>query len=147
MVDTADTADTSQVLQQVLADRPDVLRHLGDAWAAAPGAVDSRLLSLCSARIATLLGGPADDAFPLDEDVRNQLPDWPTSDAFDATDRACLAFTEQFVIDVASLDDATANAVVDQLGAEGFGNFANALLVAEQRQRLRLIWDRLEVTP
>ena len=46
-----------------------------------------------------------------------------------------------------SLDDATANAVVDQLGAEGFGNFANALLVAEQRQRLRLIWDRLEVTP
>ena len=51
------------------------------------------------------------------------------------------------MIDVASLDDATAIAVVDQLGDEGFANFANALLVAEQRQRLRLIWDRLEVTP
>ena len=51
------------------------------------------------------------------------------------------------MIDVASLDDATADAVVERLGAEGFGNFVNALLVAEQRQRLRLIWDRLEVTP
>lgn len=147
MVDTTDTAGTSQVLQQVLADRPGVLRHLGDAWAAAPEAVDARLLSLCAARIATLLGGPDDDAFPVDEHLRTQLPDWPTSDAFDATDRACLAFTEQFVIDVASLDDATADAVVERLGAEGFGNFVNALLVAEQRQRLRLIWDRLEVTP
>ena len=143
----ADTAATSQVLQQVLADRPEVHRHLGDAWAAAPAAVDPRLLALCSARIATLLGGPADDAFPLDEALRAQLPTWPTSAAFDEVDRACLAFTEQFVIDVASLDDATANAVVAHLGADGFGNFVNALLVAEQRQRLRLIWDRLEVTP
>ena len=143
----ADTAATSQVLHQVLADRPDVHRHLGHAWAAAPDAVDPRLLALCSARIATLLGGPDDDAFPLDEELRNRLADWPTADAFDDTDRACLAFTEQFVIDVASLDDATATAVADRLGAEGFGNFVNALLVAEQRQRLRLIWDRLEVTP
>ena len=94
-----------------------------------------------------LLGGPDDDAYPLDADLRDQLADWPTAAAFDDTDRACLAFTEQFVIDVASLDDPTANAVVEHLGAEGFGNFVNALLVAEQRQRLRLIWDRLEVTP
>lgn len=143
----ADDAATSQVLQQVLADRPDVHRHLGDAWAAAPEAVDSRLLALCSARVAMLLGGPDDDAFPLDPHTRSQLPGWPTADAFDDADRACLAFTEQFVIDVASLDDATANAVVEHLGAAGFGNFVNALLVAEQRQRLRLIWDRLEVTP
>ena len=143
----ATTTGTSEVLRRVLADRPDVHRHLGDAWEAAPEAVDRRLLSLCSARIATLLGGPGDDAFPLEPELLAALPDWPTNEAFDATDRACLAFTEQFVIDVASLDDATAIAVVDQLGDEGFANFANALLVAEQRQRLRLIWDRLEVTP
>lgn len=143
----ADTAETSRVLNDVLADRPDVLAHLGAAWASAPGVVDGRILALCSARVATLLGGPDDDAFPLDDDVRLELPDWPSSDAFDDAERACLAFTEQFVIDVASLDDATAGAVVDRLGAEGFGNFVNALLVAEQRQRLRLIWDRLEVTP
>ncbi|MEM7285039.1 MAG: hypothetical protein AAF480_01700 [Actinomycetota bacterium] len=143
----ADTTATSEVLRRVLADRPDVHRHLGDAWAAAPVAVEPRLLAICAARMATLLGGPDDDAFPLDGDIKERLADWPTSDVFDETDRACLAFTEQFVIDVASLDDATADAVVTRLGSEGFGNFVNALLVAEQRQRLRLIWDRLEVTP
>ena len=47
------------------------------------------------------------------------------------------------MIDVASLDDATAGAVRDELGEEGLVDFVNALLVVEQRQRLRLIWERL----
>jgi hypothetical protein len=51
--------------------------------------------------------------------------------------------TEQFVIDVAGLDDDTAGAVREQLGEQGFVDFVNALLVVEQRQRLRLIWQRL----
>ncbi len=139
----ASDSTTSEVLDRVLADRPDVHQHLAAAWAAAPAAVDPRLLSLCSARIAALIGGPLDDAFPVDDATVAALPSWPTSERFDDTDRACLAFTEQYVIDVASLDDDTAAAVTDQLGAEGFADFVNALLVVEQRQRLRLMWDRL----
>ena len=140
---------TSSVIDRILADRPDVARHLGAAADAAPAATDPALLALCSRRVAQLLGGPPDDRFPVAQPVADALPQWPTDDRFDAVDRACLAFTEQFVIDVASMDDATALAVVDALGAEGFGNFVNALLVTEQRQRLRLIWDRLfsEDTP
>ena len=57
--------------------------------------------------------------------------------------RACLAFTEQFVIDVAGLDDATAGAVRDELGEQGLVDFVSALLVIEQRQRLRLTWAQL----
>ena len=143
----AGSVTTTQVLDRVLADRPDVHRHLADAWAAAPAAVDRRLLALCSARIADLLGGPVDDAFPLPDHLAEALPTWPSAPQFDDTDRACLAFTEQYVIDVASLDDQTAGAVADRLGAEGFANFVNALLVVEQRQRLRLMWDRLFEEP
>ena len=58
----------------------------------------------------------------------------------------CLAFCEQFVIDVANLDDDLAAAVVAQLGEQGFVDFANALLVVEQRQRLRLVWERVLAT-
>ena len=59
----------------------------------------------------------------------------------------CLAFCEQFVIDVANLDDALAAAVADELGADGLVDFTNALLVVEQRQRLRLAWERLGLAP
>lgn len=137
------------MIDRILADRPEVARHLGDAADAAPNATDPALLALCSNRIAQLLGGPPDDRLPITADLAAALPQWPTNDRFDAVDRACLAFTEQFVIDVASMDDPTALAAAEALGAEGFGNFVNALLVTEQRQRLRLIWDRLfaEETP
>ena len=46
-------------------------------------------------------------------------------------------------LDVASIDDDTVAAVRDHLGDEGLANFVNALLVVEQRIRLRLVWDRL----
>ena len=47
------------------------------------------------------------------------------------------------MIDVASLDDATALAAREAPGDEAFATFVNALLVVEQRQRLQLMWGRL----
>jgi hypothetical protein len=41
------------------------------------------------------------------------------------------------------MDDATVTAVHDALGAEATASFANALLVVEQRIRLRLVWQAL----
>ena len=140
----AASATTDEVLTSTLESRPDVLEHLTAAHAAAQAAVDIRLYELCRIRVASLLGTPLERASGvLDDATIAALSRWPTSDLFDDRDRACLAFTEQFVIDVASLDDAHANAVVSQLGGAGFANFVNALLVIEQRQRLRLAWDRL----
>lgn len=131
----------------VLGDRPEVLEQLEAADAAAWDAVDPDLLDLCRMRIAMLLGHH-DEAVAQpppegpDPALVAELASWPTSPRFDDTQRACLAFTEQFVIDVATMDDALAFAVVDHLGTD-FPAFVNALLVIEQRQRLTLIWQRL----
>ena len=114
---------------------------------------DPVLLELCRLRIAQLLGcGPEQDARTpealaagLDEATIADLRAWPTSSRFGPRERACLAFCEQFVIDVASLSDELACALADELGSAAFVDFVNALLIVEQRQRLRLAWDRLLV--
>lgn len=134
---------TSDVLDSVLSSRPDVQRHLADAHEAAYRAVDPRLLDLCRLRVSQLLGCPEDAGSVIDEATVAALPQWPSHPAFDASERVCLAFAEQFVIDVASMPDDTALALVDVLGPEAFVTFVNALLVVEQRQRLRLAWERL----
>ena len=140
-----------EVLATVLADHPDVAAALNDAWRAAWTSVDPVLLELCRLRIAMLLGcgpelaarTPEAVAAGLDDERVATLARWPTSSLFGPTERACLAFTEQFVIDVAGLDDDTAGAVRDALGDQGLVDFVSALLVVEQRQRLRLTWQRL----
>lgn len=113
------------------------------AHIAAYQAVDPALLELCRVQTAALLGADFDPPQGLATHLIDALADWRSSTEFTATERACLAFTDQFVTDVASLDDATAAAVAEHLGAEGLANFANALLVVEQRQRMCLVWERL----
>lgn len=119
-------------MRKVLADTPEVLARLEAAHAAAWAAVDPHVLGLCQRRIASLLGF-------VDEDMEP----WDPSRALDATEAACVAYTEQHVIDVAAMDDATVAAVADALGAPGLVDFANALLVVEQRIRLHLLWTTL----
>ena len=135
----------------VLADHPDVLDAFEQLGEAAWRTVDPVLLELCRLRVATLLGcdaaldgrTEAARAAGLDEATVAALPAWPTSPLFGPAERACLAFTEQFVVDVAGMDDAVAAAVVEELGPDGFRTFVTALLVVEQRQRLHLAWSRL----
>ncbi len=142
---------TTDVLAARLARHPDVRDALARSWAAAWRSVDPVLLELCRLRIAMLLGcademaarTPEAVAAGLDESTVAALAMWPHDDRFGSRERACLAFTEQFVIDVAGLDDATAFAARAELGEDGLADFVNALLVVEQRQRLRLTWARL----
>jgi alkylhydroperoxidase family enzyme len=112
---------------------------------------DPITLEFCRLRMAMLLGSadeltyrtPRAVAAGLDEAQVGELADWPRSPRFTATQRACLAFCEQFVIDVANLDDATAAAVRSPLGDGDFVTFVHALKVVEQRIRLTLAWDQL----
>ena len=136
---------TDEVFRTVLGSRqPDVLAALTEAHEAAWLVTDADLLDLCRVRIAMLLGFDAGLAAPdLGADRLADLAVWPTSSRFTSRERACLAFAEQFVIDVASMDDATVAALVDELGGDSVVNFANALLVVEQRQRLHLMVSRL----
>jgi alkylhydroperoxidase family enzyme len=135
----------------VLAERPDLGEPLEALDAAAWSVVDPVLLELCRIRIAMLLGcaveqrlrSDAARAAGLGEATIAELAAWPTSERFGPRERACLAFCEQFVIDVAGMSDNIARAVSDELGPKGFRNFVSGLLVVEQRQRLRLAWERL----
>jgi alkylhydroperoxidase family enzyme len=145
------TPSTDEVLGSMLASHPDVLAQLRTAHEQAWLAVDPVILELVRLRIAQLLDNaaelavrtPAASAAGLTEDTVAELSQWPTSTRFDARHRACLAYTEQWILDVASLSDDDARAVSDALGPEGLAALSSALLVIEQRQRLRLAWSRL----
>jgi alkylhydroperoxidase family enzyme len=138
------------MFEMVLRTQPKVLDALSAAHEAAWAAVDPDLLDLCRVRIAMLLGHDHEAVSDcLDPSLVEALPAWTSSPRFTPKQRACLAFTEQFVIDVAALDDADVAAVTAELGPDGLSNFVEALLVVEQRQRLSLAWSRLfpEVVP
>ncbi len=139
---------TAAVLDRVLADHGDVAAGLADAHRGAWAVVDPRLLELCRLRVAMLLGCQDEltvrtPGAGLGETEVAELAAWPTSPRFDDRDRAVLAFAEQYVIDVASLGDDLAAAVAGHLGPDGLVDLASGLLVIEQRQRLRLAWERL----
>ena len=142
---------TTAVLDAALSDHPGIADRLAELERAAWSAVDPVLLELCRVRIAMLLGC-AEEAQArsaeaitrgLDEATLADLPSWPTSPRFGPRERACLAFCEQFVIDVAGTSDDLAFAVAEHIGPQGLADLVAALLVVEQRQRLRLVWEHL----
>lgn len=144
---------TEDVLSAVLHDHPDVAAQLAAAHAAAWRVVDPVVLELCRLRIAALLGcraeaatrTPAASEAGLEEAMVAELAQWPTSPRFGRRERACLALCEHFVMDVASVPDELADDVVEHLGRDGLADLVAALLVVEQRQRLRLAWQALAV--
>jgi alkylhydroperoxidase family enzyme len=145
------TTATADRLAAALADHPDVARSLDDVHAAVWRAVDPVLLELARLRIAMLLGceaesvarTPAAAAAGLDEATIAELANWPRSDRFDSRRRACLEFVEQYIIDVANMSGEQTAAVATHLGDDGLTDFASAVLVLEQRQRMALTWDRI----
>ncbi len=133
---------TASAIAVVLADQVAVQSDLVAANDAARAALDGDLLDKVRLRVAMLLGCEyelADDPTGL----AATLPSWPSSPAFTARDRACLAYTEQFVIDVASIPDHLVGDLKREVGVSGLVDFTHALLVIEQRQRLTLTWARL----
>ena len=74
-----------------------------------PTVIDPRILELCRLRIATILGCDAERAIRFGDGVEAgvteadvaELPRWPTSPSFTATERACIGFAEQYVMDPA----------------------------------------------
>ena len=147
---------TDDVLDRVLSARSaafaDVRADMDAAHAAAWAATSPHLLELCRVRIATMLGCTAEahsrtPGTGVDPEVLDAIAAWPSDDRFDDAARACLAFAEHSVIDVASLDEHTVAAVRTHLGDAGLADFVSALLVIEQRIRLRTVWDRLLTAP
>ena len=113
----------------------DALVHLDAAYDAARRLDHRDLLDLCERRIATLLGRVGD------------AEAWRDDGSWSAAERAALAFTEQYLVDVASMPDRLVADLRVHLGDAGLVDFVNALLVVEQRITLELVLSRLVPDP
>jgi alkylhydroperoxidase family enzyme len=146
-----DTTTTGAVIAVTLEAHPAVAAGLAEAHSAAWEVVDPVLLELCRLRLAQLFGDTAEFAqrtpaavvAGLDESTILELSRWPRSPRFGTRERACLAFCEQFFVDVANVTAEETEAISAELGVQGLADFVSALLVIEQRLRLRLAWEQL----
>ena len=122
----------------------DAMAHL---VAAAWDDTDPVLLELARLRIATLLRYPEEltrrsaraKEAGLEEAKLAELPAWPTSPRFSARERACLALTEQFVLDANGVTDAQVAEVTEHLGGNGCYAFVEAVSALETFQRASLV--------
>jgi alkylhydroperoxidase family enzyme len=112
-----------------------------------PAVLDPRVVELCRLRVAQLLGcaseqavrsRPAVDA-GLTESTVTLLRSWPTADAFDETARACLAFTEQFVLDPGLIGAGDRARVRDAVGYRRLVGLTQAVAVFDGFDRFRLV--------
>lgn len=143
---------TDDVIRRVLAAQPDVVADLVAANEAVWQTVDPALAEVTRLRIAMMLGNDAELAVRtpgtgVEDLTLDEVSAWPSSPRFGARERACLTYLEQHLIDVANVSDEQAAAVLEHLGPQGLADYANAVLVLEQRQRLCLAWERLFSTP
>jgi alkylhydroperoxidase family enzyme len=143
------TVDAEGPLEAVLGTDPELFGHLRGVVATfwTERLVDPIVLELCRLRTAALVRcdaelrlryQPAIDA-GLDEDKIGQLPRYYNSDRFTEFERACLAFTEQFVIDAHGIDDKTFERVSSALSPEAMAMFVSALAYFEGIARMKLM--------
>ena len=128
---------------EVLELRPELAEaHAALLEAVWAGPVPASTLELCRLRMAQLLDARralterSPQAAGLDEACVAGLNRWASDASFDDAERACLAFTELFVVDHHAISDAQAAAVVAALGEPGFVALTTALAVWENQHRL-----------
>ena len=147
-------AEGDTLFDQVFGLRPELF----DAWSRfasmfwTEALVDPVLLELCRLRIAQLNGAAwpaarrmseARDA-GLTEERIGALDGWWKSDRFDAREKACLRFAEQFALDADGIADAEAAAVRAELGDPGMVAFVEALAIFDGFSRFCRL---LEIEP
>jgi hypothetical protein len=141
--------------QRVLGLRPElqplVNEYLAVAWAAS----DPVVLELCRLRIAALHGDRSQQrlrhdtavAAGLTEQHVAALPQHHDSPLFTDHQRRCIAYAEQYVIDVHGITDAEAAAIRAETGDDGFVAFTVALGLFDGLGRMRLALGLDDDTP
>ena len=102
---------TSQFFDEVLGERAGVKKELANVHDLAWDVVDKALLSLCKLRIAMILGCDEEVESArqyLDLSKADAIAQWSSSNFFTGREKSCLRFTEEFIIDVSSIPDASA---------------------------------------
>jgi alkylhydroperoxidase family enzyme len=105
------------------------------------------LLELCRLRIGQMHGAELPDLCAAMQEARAArdpgqavaLRAWWRSDAFGETERACLRFAEQFVLDPKAISDEDAGAVVSALGDAGTVAFVELLALLDGFSRFARI--------
>lgn len=142
----ADTDPVWRLPEELGALRPEAVSRLEDANRAAWQAVQPALLELVRLRIAALIGNEA-GLQRRSQTAREQGLDEATiaqvanhcSPEFSQHAKDCLAFAEQFVLDVSGLGEAALAALSSHLNEEQLHAFVVALYVTECTQRLEMM--------
>ena len=134
--------------ERTLALSPRVYQRFADMYRRVwcPPVADPVLLELTRLRIAQLLRSECDLRLRfapaaragLEEAKVAEIAQWPTSRRFSETERAVLAFTEQFVMDAHGMDDEQCGAVVSALDRQSVAGLTVAVAIFEATTRLRL---------
>jgi alkylhydroperoxidase family enzyme len=125
----------------------------GGLWA--PAVIDPRILELCRLRIAKILGCDAERAVRfgdgaaagVTEDHVTELPQWPTSAAFTAAERACIEFAEQYVVDPHELTDAQFATLHELFDDQAIATLTLAVAMFDALTRFRLALDVEPIGP
>ncbi len=134
-----ETAPGGNPLERVFGLRP----NLFDAWRDfalifwEKRLLDPVLLELVRLRVAQMHEArfplasrrPEARAAGLDEAKIAELDHWWRSPSFTETERACLSFAEQFVMDAKAMSDEQARPVIDALGEKGTVALVEALAI------------------
>jgi hypothetical protein len=101
--------------------------------------LDPALLELCRIRVGQMIGAEVPDLCDAMRAARAALAppriaglaDWWNRDVYSATERACLRFAEQFVLDPQAIGDGDAADVVAALGDAGTVAFVEVLALLD----------------
>ena len=106
--------------------------------------VPADILELCRLRLAQLHQCAVElqrreVEIPIEKSKR--LAQWDTDSIFSPAERACLAFTEVYAMDVQALTDQHADAVKMHFGDAGLVLLVEALGILDGMTRLSLLWQ------
>ena len=101
-------------------------------------------VELCRLRVAQLHQNTVEferSAVTLPAVKRDALANWNRDDSFTAAERACLAFTEVYTMDVSAITDEQAAAVKEHYGDAGLVALVQALGLFYAATRLGMLLD------
>jgi alkylhydroperoxidase family enzyme len=116
---------------------PDAFACFDRAEALAAGSVEAAVLDPVRVAVARTLGHPEE---------LERTPVGPSDSTADPRVAVCVAFAEQFVVDVSGVSDEQRAALGAAMGADTFA-FVQALYVVDVFQRGRIALERLFATP
>ncbi len=117
--------------------------YAGSFWGLSE--IPSSTLALCQLRVDQLHASDQPSkrlAKHVADEQMEHLSQWPTHSAFSDGERAALAFTEMYVMDVAAITDEQADAVKAVYGEAGLVALIHVLGLFYAQARSNKLWEK-----